>query len=104
MKQFIAPLLACCLFISGTAGGATAQNLIRVNLNNRSHGSVYIIAYDPICRIRVFEGVLVNNGTMTVRVCANNRGLGSIVIYDVHGRSLEYSPIRDGSRANIRFR
>lgn len=100
MKQFIIPLLASCLFVASAA----AQNRNRVNLNNRSHGTVYIIAYDPLCRVRVFEGVLADDGSTTVTVCSNNRGRGSIVIYDVHGRGIEFSQIRDGSGVNIRFR
>jgi len=104
MKRFLGTLLVCCFFIAGASGSTNAQNMTRVNLNNRSYHSVYIIAYDPNCRIRVYEGVLANGGNTTVRVCSDNRRRGSIIVYDVHGRSLKFSQLHDGSGVNIRFR
>ncbi len=103
MKRFFIPLLTCCLFIVGSMRDATAQDLIRVGLHNRSHHTVYVIAYDPICRIRVFEAALVNNGSVTVKVCSDNNRRGKIVVYDRRGRSLKFSGIHDGSGVSIKF-
>ena len=104
MKRLIHLFLVCCLLIAGAAATVTAQNLISVNLNSPTYETFYVIAYDPVCKIRVFEGVLGENGSDTVRVCADDRGLGSIVIYDRNGRGLRFPDLRDGSGVDIRFR
>ncbi len=77
---------------------------LRRGAGNRSHYSVYVIAYDPTCRIRVFEGLLAEGSSITVRVCAGYRRLGSIVVYDVNGRNLKFSKLHDGSQVSVRFR
>lgn len=104
MKQFLGVLLACCLGIAGVAGSAGAQELSHIDLINTGNQPVYIVAYDPLCRIRVFEGVLVEGSNRTVSICANNRGLSTVIIYDVHGRGVRYSKIRNGGDVNIRIR
>jgi len=104
MIKVLIALCICCSFMAGSVTGANAEERIRVNLNNRSNQAVYMIAYDPICRIRVFEAVLGNNGSTTVRVCSDNKRRGRIVVYDRRGRSLKFSGIHDGSGVNIRFR
>jgi len=104
MRRLLISVLVCCSFIAGSMRDATAQERVRVNLNNRSNHAVYMIAYDPICKIRVFEAVLGNNGSVTVRVCSDNNKRGTVVVYDRRGRSLKFSGVHDGSGVNIRFR
>ena len=103
MKRFLIPLLTCCLFIVVSMRDATAQDRMRVNLHNRSHHAVFVTAYDPICRITVFEGQLVNNGSVTVRVCSDTNRRGRVNVYDRRGRSLKFSGIHDGSGVSIKF-
>ena len=103
MKHLLCFLVACALAASAVSS-VSAQTLIRVHIFNRSQQSLYLIAYDPTCRIRVFEAVLKNSATTTVRVCADDRGRGNLVIYDVRGRSLKFGKLRNGSNVNIRFR
>jgi hypothetical protein len=104
MKKAILSLMGSLLVVLGAAGSVNSQTLNRVELRNLNRQSVYVIAYDPSCRIRVFEGVLIDGGSIIVRVCAGDRGLGRLVLYDVYGRGFEYSKLHDGSRVNIRFR
>jgi hypothetical protein len=104
MWKTVFPMIAGSLLVVCVAGSATSQTLNRVVLNNRSNDQVYVIAYDPICRVRVFEGYLARGSSRTARVCADNRGLGSLVVYDVYGQSNRFSKIRDGSHVKIRFR
>ncbi len=103
MWKTIFPIV-CSLLVVCVAGGATSQTLNRVVLNNRSYDSVYVIAYDPTCRIRVYEGVLAEGSSITVRVCASDRRLGNLIVYDVRGRNLSFSKLRDGSQVSVRFR
>ncbi len=104
MRKTIFAMIVWSLLVVCVVGGATSQTLNRVVLNNRSHYSVYIIAYDPTCRIRVFEGLLAEGSSITVRVCASRRRLGSIIVHDVNGRKQTFSKLHDGSQASIRFR
>ena len=90
--------------MAGTAVKLASQTYVRMNLNNRSHEPIWILAYDPICRVRVFEAVLVDEGSTTVKVCPDRRGRGSIIIYDRNGRALDFSGVLDGSDVDIRFR
>jgi hypothetical protein len=104
MWKTIFPIIVWSLLVFCVAGGAASQNLNRVVLNNRSYNSIYIIAYDPTCRIRVYEGVLAEGSSTTVRVCASERRLGSLIVYDVRGRNLRFSKLHDGSQVSVRFR
>ncbi len=104
MWKTISPMIVLSLLMVCVAGDATSQTLNRVVLNNRSYDSVYVIAYDPTCRIRVYEGVLAQGSSITVRVCARDRRLGSLIVYDVRGRNLSFSKLRDGSQVSVRFR
>ncbi len=104
MRKTNIPMIVWFLFVVCVAGGATSQTLNRVVLNNRSYNSVYVIAYDPICRIRVYEGYLAQGSSRTVSVCAGDRRLSSLIVYDVQGRDFKYSKLRDGSQVSIRFR
>ncbi len=104
MRKTIFAMLAWSLLVVCVVGDAASQTLNRVVLNNRSHYSVYIIAYDPTCRIRVYEGILAEGSSITVRVCASQRRLGSIIVYDVNGRKQKFSKLHDGSQASVRFR
>ncbi len=104
MWKTISPMIVLSFLIVCVAGDATSQALNRVVLNNRSNHSVYVIAYDSICRIRVYEGVLARGSSITVRVCAGDRRLGSLVVYDVWGQNLRFSKLHDGSRVSVRFR
>ena len=101
--SFYAPL-AFCLALLGTAGDAAAQQLVSVKVSNRSHESTYVIAYDPYCRIRVFEGVIVHGGSTTVSVCLDGRNGGTLDVYDRFGRSLRFKRLRQGSSVAVRFR
>ena len=103
MEWLIRILLSFCLLIAGAMGDLAAQNLVRVILQNGGHGSIFIIAYDPICKTKVFEGVLARNGSITVRVCSDGGRRGDIVLYDRHGRGRKYTNIFDGSGVDIRF-
>ncbi len=104
MWKTIFPMIVWSLLVVCVAGGATSQTLNRVVLYNRSHYSVHIIAYDPTCRIRVYEGLLAEGSSVSVRVCASGRRLGRLIVYDVNGRSLRFSKILDGSQVSVRFR
>ncbi len=104
MWKTIFPMIVWSLLVVCVAGGATSQTLNRVVINNRSSDSIRVIAYDPICRMRVYEGVLARESSRTVRVCANDRQFGSLIVYDMYGRNLSFSKIHDGSEVNIRFR
>ncbi len=104
MWKTICPMIVWSLLVVCVAEDATPQTLNRVVLNNRSYNSVYVIAYDPTCRIRVYEGVLAKGSSITVRVCASDRRLGSLIVYDVRGRNLSFSKLRDGSQVGVRFR
>ncbi len=104
MWKPIFPMIISSLLVVYVAGGATSQTLNRVALYNRSHYSVHIIAYDPTCRIRVYEGLLAEGSSIIVRVCASGRRLGSLIVYDVSGRSLRFSKLHDGSQVSVRFR
>ena len=104
MRRFLIALLVWCSFIAGSVIDATAQERVRVKLQNRSQQAVYMVAYDPICRISVFEGRLGRNGSVTVRVCTDNNRRGRVIVYDRRGRSLKFSVIHDGSGVNIKFR
>ncbi len=104
MWKTIFPMIVLSLLMVCVAGDATSQTLNRVVLNNRSYHSVYVIAYDPTCRIRVYEGVLAEGSSITVRVCASDRRLGNLIVYDVRGRNLSFSKLRDGSQVSVRFR
>ena len=97
-------MIVWSLLVVCVAGDATSQTLNRVVLNNRSHYSVYIIAYDPTCRIRVYQGLLAEGSSIIVRVCASGRRLGRLIVYDVNGRKLRFSKLLDGSQVSIRFR
>ena len=96
--MIVLPFLVVCL-----AGSAASQTLNRVALANRSD-AIYVIAYDPTCRIRVYEGVLARGSSITVRVCASDQGVGSLTVYDRRGRNLSFSNLHDGSRVSVRFR
>ena len=104
MRKTIFPVIVWFLVVVWAAGDAVSQNLNRVVLNNRSYTSVYLIAYDPTCRIRVYEGILAQGSSITVRVCADDSRFGSLVVYDVRGRKLKFSKLHNGSGVNIRFR
>ena len=104
MRKTIFGMLVWSLLVACVVGDATSQTLNRVVLNNRSHYSVYVIAYDPTCRIRVYEGFLAEGSSVSVRVCASGRRLGRLIVYDVNGRSLRFSKILDGSQVSVRFR
>ncbi len=104
MWKTIFPMIVWSLLVVCVVGGATSQTLNRVVLNNRSHYSVHIIAYDPTCRIRVYQGLLVEGSSIIVRVCASGRRLGSLIVYDVSGRGLKFSKLLDGSQVSVRFR
>ena len=104
MRHLVLASLALFLLSSGPSRQAAAQELLHVNLVNRSHGPIWILAYDPICAMRVFEAVLIERGSTTVKVCADKRKRGNIVIYDRRGRSLTFSGILNKSDVNIRFR
>ena len=104
MWKTIFPMIVWSLLVVCVAGGATSQTLNRVVLYNRSHYSVRIIAYDPTCRIRVYQGLLAEGSSIIVRVCASNRQVGSLIVYDVHGRKLKFSKLLDGSQVSVRFR
>ncbi len=104
MWKTIIPMIVWSLLVVCVAGGATSQTLNRVVLYNRSHYSVHIIAYDPTCRIRVYQGLLAEGSSIVVRVCAGNRQVGSLIVYDVHGRKLKFSKLLDGSQVSVRFR
>ncbi len=104
MWKTIFPMIVWSLLVVCVAGDATSQTLNRVVLNNRSYYSVYIIAYDPTCRIRVYEGLLAEGSSITVRVCASGRRLGRLIVYDVNGRNLKFSKLHDGSQVSVRFR
>ncbi len=104
MWKTISPMIVSSLLMVCVAGDATSQTLNRVVLNNRSYNSVYVIAYDPTCRIKVYEGVLAEGSSITVRVCASDRQLGNLIVYDVRGRNLSFSKLRDGSQVSVRFR
>ena len=97
--MIVGPLLVVCM-----AGGATSQTLNRVVINNRSYDAIYVFAYDPTCRISVYEGLIARGSSRTVRVCASDRRLGSLIVYDMYGRNLRFSKIRDGSQVSVRFR
>ncbi len=97
--MIVGPLLVVCM-----AGGATSQTLNRVVINNRSYDVIYVFAYDPTCRISVYEGLIARESSRTVRVCASDRRLGSLIVYDSYGRNLRFSKIRDGSQVSVRFR
>ncbi len=104
MWKTIFPIIVCSLLVVCVAGGATSQTLNRVVLNNRGYNTIYVIAYDPTCRIRVYEGVLARGSSITVRVCASDRRLGSLIVYDVYGQNRSFSKLRDGSQVGVRFR
>ncbi len=103
MWKTVCPIIVWFLLVVCLAGGATSQTFNRVALKNGGRDAVYIIAYDPTCRITVYRGMLARGSGTAVRVCASNRRLGSLIIYDVYGQSLSYSNIRDGSHVNVRF-
>ncbi len=103
MWKTIFPMIVWSLLVVCVAGGATSQTLKRVVINNRSSDSIYVTAYDPSCRIRVYEGILARESSRTVRVCAGDRQLGSLIVYDMYGRKLRFSKLRDGSPVNVRF-
>ncbi len=104
MWKTIFPMIVWSLLVVCVAGGATSQTLNRVVINNRSSDSIRVIAYDPICRMRVYKGLLIRESSRTIRVCANDRHFGSLIVYDMYGRNLSFSKIHDGSQVNIRFR
>ncbi len=104
MWKTISPIIVLTLLMVCVAGDATSQTLNRVVLNNRSYDSVYVIAYDPTCRIRVYEGVLARGSSITVRVCASARRIVSLIVYDVRGRILRFTKLLDGSQVSVRFR
>ncbi len=104
MWKTIFPVIVWSLLVVCVAGDATSQTLNRVVLNNRGHNAIYVIAYDPTCRIRVYEGVLARGSSIIVRVCASDRRRGSLIVYDVHGQDLRFSKLRDGSQVSVRFR
>ena len=104
MWKTVFPMIVLSLLIVCVARDATAQTLNRVVLNNRSYNSVYVIAYDPTCRIRVYEGVLARGSSVVVSVCASDRRLGRLIVYDVYGQDLRFSKLRDGSQVGVRFR
>ena len=103
MWKIIFPMIGC-LLVFCVAGGATSQTLNRVVIYNRSYDAIHVIAYDPTCRIRVFKGVLARESSTIVKVCASDRRLGSLIVYDSYGRNLRFSKIRDGSQVSVRFR
>ena len=104
MRHTVIALVFCCIGLAIMAKTTLAQTMIRVTLSNSSQQSVYVIAYDPFCRIRVFEQVLIDKGSQVVRLCAGQNGVGSLIVYDVRGRKLSFSGLRNGSRVRIRFR
>ncbi len=104
MRKALGLLVVWSLLVLGSTGLTEAQTLHRVLLKNRSHQSVYIVAYNPYCRVTVFEGVLNREGVTQVRICADDRGYGSLVVYDVRGRSLKFPRLRNGQSVHIRFR
>ncbi len=104
MWKTISPMIVLSLLMVCVAGDATSQTLNRVVLNNRSYDSIYVIAYDPTCRIRVYEGVLARGSSVVVSVCASDRRLGRLIVYDVYGQNLRFSKLRDGSQVGVRFR
>ena len=104
MWKTVCPIIVWFLLVVCLAGGATSQTFNRVALKNGGHDAVYIIAYDPTCRIRVYEGLLAEGSSIIVRVCASGRRLGSLIVYDVSGRSLRFSKLYDGSQVSVRFR
>ena len=104
MKHLLYVLSAFGLVVSAVTAASAKEQLMRIDIFNRSQQTLYIIAYDPTCRIRVFEAVLDDNATTSVSVCADTRGRGNIVIYDARGRSLKFRGLHNGSNVNIRFR
>ncbi len=104
MKHLLCVLSALGLVLLAVTGASAKEQLMRIDIFNRSQQTLYIIAYDPTCRIRVFEAVLDDNATTSVSVCADTRGRGNIVIYDARGRSLKFRGLHNGSNVNIRFR
>jgi len=104
MRKAIFPKIVCSLLLLCLTAGASSQTLNRVVLSNRSQFSVYVVAYDPTCRIRVYEGLLAEGSSTTLRVCASGRRLGSLIVYDVNGRSFRFSRLHDGSQVSVRFR
>ena len=104
MWKIIFPMIVGSLLVVCMAGGATSQTLNRVVINNRSYDAIYVFAYDPTCRISVYEGLIARESSRTVRVCASDRRFGSLIVYDMYGRSLRFSKIRDGSQVSVRFR
>ncbi len=104
MWKTIFPMVVLFLLTVCVAGSATSQTLNRVVLKNGSNSRIYVIAYDPTCRIRVYEGVLARGSSVVVSVCASDRRLGRLIVYDVYGQDLRFSKLRDESQVGVRFR
>ena len=104
MKRSLGVLFAVSLFLAGAARSAAAQEMIHVELKNTGSKSIYIVAYDPLCNIKVFQGVLAEGSNRTVSICGTDRGKGSIFIYDRFGRRLGYTDLRNGSGIKISIR
>ncbi len=95
--------LACLLLVVCVAGAANSQDLTRIVLSNRSSESLYLTVYDTTCRRRVFRGSLGRGNNVTIKVCANDRGRGNIVVSDTYRRELRCSNIGKGSRVSVRY-
>ena len=95
--------LVWLLLVVWVAADANSQELNRIVLSNRSSESLYVTAYDPTCGRRAYRGRLGRGSNVTIRVCANDRGRGDLVVSDVYGRELRFSNIGKGSRVSIRF-
>jgi hypothetical protein len=81
------PAFALGMILSATA---SAQQQASVNVTNLSFQTVEIRVFDDVCRVMLYQGVLVDDASTTVSCCADGTGRCSLSIYDQYGRLHDY--------------
>jgi hypothetical protein len=72
---------------------ASAQQQVRVDITNLSFQTVEIRLFGEICRVMLYQGVLVNNASTTVTCCTDSTGRCSLSIFDQFGGRHDYADV-----------
>ena len=75
--------------LSATASAQQAS----VNITNLSFQTVQIRVFDNVCRVTLYEGVLINDASTTVTCCTDDTGRCSLSIYDQFGGQHDYADV-----------
>jgi len=81
--------IALGAMLSATASAQQAS----VNVTSLSFQAVQIRVFDDVCRVMVYQGVLINDASTTVTCCTDSTGRCSLSIYDQFGGRHDYADV-----------